>query len=65
MSNLYQSPHKQVATWISLTDYEQLGQLAQANHVSIAAYVRGIIVDAIQDEACISKLDQHQIDCQV
>lgn len=54
-ATLYQSPHKQVATWLSLTDYQQLGQLAQANRVSIAAYVRAIIVDAIQEESCISK----------
>ena len=42
--------HKSVATWILHKDFKALQDLAAKNNVSIASYMRGIIVDAIQDE---------------
>lgn len=45
--------HKPVGTWLPVRDYELLKELAQNNNVPISTYVRGIIVDAIQDENCI------------
>ena len=42
--------HKSVATWILKSDFKALQDLAAKNNVSVAAYIRGIIVDAIQDE---------------
>lgn len=42
--------HKPVATWLRLKDYNSLQEIAERSNVGVAAYVRGIIVDAIQDE---------------
>ena len=39
-----------VAAWISISDYNLLRKIAQANNVTVSTYVRGIIVDAVQDE---------------
>ena len=50
--------YKSIATWILHKDFELLCQLAARNKVSVAGYVRGIIVDAIADESTI-----HPNDC--
>lgn len=44
--------HKSIATWILHRDFEALQDLAEKNNVTVASYLRGIIVDAIQDELC-------------
>lgn len=46
--------HKPVATWLLLKDVEMLQQLASKNNVSVAAYVRAIIVDALAEEELYS-----------
>lgn len=51
MVDMLHTTHKSIATWILKTDFEQLQQLAAKNNVTIAAYLRAIIVDALQDEA--------------
>jgi hypothetical protein len=58
--------HRPVGTWLQANDYQKLEQFARNNNVSIASYVRGIIIDAIQDESsCISKAtDPAQLDLQ-
>lgn len=56
MTSIFDAQHKLVAAHISIKDYQLLQQLATNNKVSIAAYVRAIIVDALQEEEiCISK----------
>ena len=55
--------YKSVATWISLGDFELLQLLAEKDNVTIASYIRGIIVDAIQDQGnCISNTNSIQLD---
>jgi hypothetical protein len=51
------SQYKSIATWIRQKDFELLCQLSARQKVSVAAYVRGIIVDAIADEATIRPID--------
>jgi hypothetical protein len=55
MAESWDDLHKPVGTWLSLKDFELLRQLAQANNVGVAAYVRAIIVDALQDELYINQ----------
>ena len=50
MSNIYDGNMKSVATWIPMRDFAMLQHLAFVNKVSVAAYIRGIIIDAVQDE---------------
>ena len=40
-----------IATWLSLEDYEKFKDLAEASGVTLASYLRSIVVDAIADEA--------------
>lgn len=42
---------KPIATWLNIEDYEKLKDLAGAQGVTIASYLRSIVVDAIADEA--------------
>lgn len=49
-ADLYGKNNKLVATWISVKDFQILEQLAHNNKVTLAAYVRAIIVDAVQEE---------------
>ncbi len=46
----FRDKHKTICTWISLDDCERLSALAKENSVSVCAFVRSIIVDAIADE---------------
>ena len=39
-----------ICTWLTVSDYETISGLAKANGVSMAAYVRAILVDAIEEE---------------
>lgn len=48
--DVYASSNKSVAAWIPIRDYEILQQLARRSKVSIAMYVRAIIIDATQEE---------------
>lgn len=41
---------KSVATWITMKDFAYLQHLAFANNVTVASYIRAIIVDALEDE---------------
>lgn len=50
MADQYLENNRQVATWLSTKDYATLQHLAFKNNVSTAAYVRAIIVDAIEEE---------------
>lgn len=61
----FDESHKLVATWISLKDFELLEQLARTNNVKLAAYVRAIIVDAIQEEIYTIQNDSIQLDLQL
>ena len=58
-STFYDKHHKLVAAWIPVRDFETLHRLAKANNVSLAAYLRAIIVDAIDEETCIAQLPKH------
>lgn len=51
MVDMLHVTHKSIATWILKTDFESLQQLAVKNNVTVAAFLRAIIVDALQDEA--------------
>ena len=42
---------KPACTWLNVIDYEQLKAIAQAEGVTIAAYMRSMIVDVLADEA--------------
>lgn len=42
--------YKSVATWIPMKDYAMLQHLAFKSKVTVAAYIRAIIIDATQDE---------------
>lgn len=58
MSKTDWATHKPVGTWLSAKDFDLLKIIAERNNVAVAAYVRGIIVDAIQDEASIKQLSK-------
>jgi hypothetical protein len=60
-STFYDKHHKLVAAWVPMRDYEALHRLAKANKVSLAAYLRAIIVDAIDEETCIAQSSAHVI----
>ncbi len=46
----FRERHKTVCTWITLRDCERLSALAKENGVSVAAFVRSIVVDALAEE---------------
>jgi hypothetical protein len=46
--------HRHVSTWITESDFDMLQKIAKDNNVTIATYLRGIVVDAIQDEISIN-----------
>ena len=50
MPRHYGSAHKLAATWIPTKDFELLQQLAKTNKVRLSAYIRAIIVDALNEE---------------
>lgn len=56
MADIYDKNNKLVATWISMNDYATLQHLAFKNKVTLAAYMRAILVDAIQEEDYSAKL---------
>ena len=63
-STFYDKHHKLVAAWVPMRDFDALHKLAKANNVSLAAYLRAIIVDAIDEENCIAQLakpSNHQV----
>ena len=39
-----------VCTWLSVQDCEKFYALAKGNGVTVAAYLRAVIVDVIEDE---------------
>ena len=41
---------KSVATWLSEQDFALVQSLAASNNVTIAAFLRAVIVDALNDE---------------
>lgn len=45
--------HKPVGTWISTYDLAKLQHIAFKNKVTVAAYVRAIIIDAIAEESFV------------
>lgn len=55
---MYEKSHKNVATWIPIKDFELLQELANKHKVRLAAYLRAIIVDALQDEQQVSSTIQ-------
>lgn len=56
---LYKGRHRLVAAWIPVADFELLTSRAGAHNVTISAYVRAIIVDAMEEEAeFLSKTDK-------
>jgi hypothetical protein len=52
-STFYKDHHKHVSAWIPMRDYEVLNRLARDNKVTLAAYLRAIIVDAVEEELCL------------
>ena len=48
--NAYRKAHRLVATWISEKDFDLLKRLATTNRVRLSAYVRAILIDALQEE---------------
>lgn len=54
MSDQWSDSKKFVATWLSIQDFELLRTLSEADNVSVAAYIRAILVDAIQDQSTIN-----------
>ena len=45
---------KPVTTWLETLDYEKFSAIAESNGVTVAAYLRAIIVDVIADETARS-----------
>lgn len=56
MAIVYEEHNKLVATWISTKDRAMLQSLAHTNKVTLAAYLRAIITDAIHEENYTSQL---------
>lgn len=50
----YENDHRPVGTWVPNKDFQALQRLASASGVSVAVYLRAIIVDAINDEEELS-----------
>jgi len=48
--DVFKDKHGQVTTWIPKEDVAILQHLARENNVTMAAYLRAIIVDIIEDE---------------
>lgn len=51
----YHENNKSVSAWVSMRDYAKLRHLAFIHKVTIASYIRSIIVDALQEEQHIPK----------
>jgi hypothetical protein len=54
----YKDNHAPITTWVPIEDMIMLQQLANRNKVTLAAYLRAIIVDIIQEE-----LESPENDC--
>lgn len=39
-----------ISMWLSKDEFEELKQSASASNVKVSVYVRGIVIDAINDE---------------
>lgn len=50
LSEGYRSKHKLVAVWVPSEDFEFLSEQADKHKIGLSAYVRSILVDALQDE---------------
>ena len=48
--DIFKDKHGPVTTWVPLEDVAILQQLATKHKVTLAAYLRAIIIDIIQDE---------------
>ena len=48
--DIFKDKHGPITTWVPLEDLAILQQLAIKHNVTLAAYIRAIIVDIIQDE---------------
>ena len=61
--------YKPVATWLPEKDLEQLQNLARENNVTVASYLRAIIVDVLQDEnytiQSTNSTNLHQLELQI
>ena len=53
MSTPYDNKYKNVGTFVTMNDFAMLQHLAFKSKVTVAAYIRAIIVDAVQDQLCI------------
>ena len=42
--------YKPVATWLPVDVIEALQQISELNNVSVSAYIKAIIVDAVEEE---------------
>lgn len=47
--------YKSVATWIPMDVFEKLQEIADSNKVSVSAYIKAIIVDAVEEESLLVK----------
>lgn len=50
MADSWEIERRCIATWISKPEFEALKGFADSNNVTVASFVRSIIVDAINDE---------------
>jgi hypothetical protein len=50
LSDGYRAKHKLVAVWVPSEDFEFLSEQADKHKIGLSAYVRSILVDALQDE---------------
>lgn len=50
---IYNTEHKFVGTWVPVKDVALLRKLATDSNVTLAAYVRAILVDAVQEELAV------------
>ena len=41
---------KTVTTWLTIADYEKFEVIANQDHVSVAALLRGLVIDAIAED---------------
>jgi hypothetical protein len=59
--SVYKTPHKPVATWITVQDYALLQHLAFKHKVRVASYIRAILIDALEEEreAMVCKTTEH------
>jgi hypothetical protein len=43
--------HRPIATWLSVEDHQRLLAIVERSGISVAAYIRAIVVDAIAEDA--------------